>query len=129
MGDQVKKEKDTEGLEHRSWVEALAPSKMAVTHVSHSAWMHMWARLCLGSAGIDDFPIWVQLLPRALFNILVAREGASIISKSALKNFYERFTGLSGRELEKVTEEGYRTVEQRGDYDLDFDSYKLLFSN
>ena len=79
--DQVKKEKDTEGLEHRSWVEALAPSKMAVTHVSRSAWMHMWARLCQGSvdnflftnlflkpvfrsAGIDDFPIWVQLLPR-----------------------------------------------------------------
>jgi hypothetical protein len=129
MLDQVKKEKDTEGLEHRSWEEALAPSKMAVTHCSRSAWLHMWARLCQGSAGIDDFPIWVQLLPRALFNIMVAREGASVISKTALRNFYERFTGLSGKELDKVTEEGFRTASANGDYELDFDSYKLLFSN
>jgi len=105
--DQVKKEKDTEGLEHRTWAEAMAPSRMNVTHCSQSAWLHMWARLCKGSAGIDDFPIWVQLLPRALFNIIVAREGASVISKSSLRNFYERFTGLSGQVLEKVTENGY----------------------
>ena len=43
---------------------------------------------------------------KALFNIIVAREGSNIISKSALKNFYERFTGLNGQELDKVTEEG-----------------------
>jgi len=66
---------------------------------------------------------------KALFNIIVAREGSNIISKSALKNFYERFTGLNGQELDKVTEEGYRTASADGDYDLDFDSYKLLFSN
>ena len=47
---------------------------------------------------------------KALFNIIVAREGSNIISKSALKNFYERFTGLNGQELDKVTEEGYRTA-------------------
>jgi len=127
--DQVKKEKDTEGLEHRSWAEALAPSRMNVTHCSRSAWLHMWARLCRGSAGIDDFPIWVQLLPRALFNIIVAREGSNVISKSSLRNFYERFTGLSGQELEKVTENGYNNASASGDYELNFDSYKLLFSN
>merc|ERR1712215_271271 len=127
--DQVKKEKETEGLEHRSWAEALAPSRMNVTHCSRSAWLHMWARLCRGSAGIDDFPIWVQLLPRALFNIIVAREGSNVISKSSLRNFYERFTGLSGQELEKVTENGYNNASASGDYELNFDSYKLLFSN
>jgi hypothetical protein len=52
-----------------------------------------------------------------------------LCSRPALRNFYERFTGLSGAELEKVTEEGYRTASANGDYDLDFDSYKLLFSN
>jgi len=127
--DQVKKEKNTEGLEHRTWAEATAPSRMTVTHCSQSAWLHMWARLCKGSAGIDDFPIWVQLLPRALFNIIVAREGASVISKSSLKNFYERFTGLNGQELEKVTENGYNIASASGDYELNFESYKLLFSN
>jgi len=127
--DQVKKEKDSEGLEHRTWEEALAPSKMSITHVSRSAWINMWARLCKGAAGMDDFPIWVQLLPTVLFNIIVAKEGSSIISKAALKNFYEKFAGLKGAQLEKVTEEGYRTASANGDYDLDYDSYKLLFSN
>merc|ERR1719402_1049333 len=127
--DQVKKEKDTEGLEHRSWEVALAPTKMSVTSVGLKSWLRMWSKLCRGSAGIDDFPIWVQLLPRALFNIIVAREGSNVISKSSLRNFYERFTGLSGQELEKVTENGYMNASASGDYELNFDSYKLLFSN
>eukprot|EP00092_Neocalanus_flemingeri_P041988 GFUD01045737.1.p1 GENE.GFUD01045737.1~~GFUD01045737.1.p1 ORF type:complete len:255 (+),score=60.77 GFUD01045737.1:143-907(+) len=127
--DQVKAEKDTEGLEHRTWKEALAPSKMSVTCVGVSAWLNMWARLCKGAAGIDHFPIWVQLMPSVMFNIIVAEEGVSVISKSALRNFYEKFTGLEGEQLNKVTEEGFRTASANGDYDLDFDSYKLLFSN
>ena len=35
--DQAKKEKNTEGLELRSWEEALAPSKMTITCVGLSA--------------------------------------------------------------------------------------------
>ena len=70
----------------------------------------MWARLCRGSAGMDDFPIWVQLLPRVLFNVIVAREGADCISKEGLKFFYEKFAGLSGAELEKTTEQGFKTA-------------------
>merc|ERR1712090_31183 len=53
----------------------------------------------------------------------------TFISKSSLRNFYERFTGLSGQELEKVTENGYKNASASGDYELNFDSYKLLFSN
>jgi len=127
--DQVKKEKDTEGLEHRTWEEALAPTKMSVTSVGLKSWLRMWSKLCRGSAGIDDFPIWVQLLPTIFFNIIVAREGGSIITKSALRNFYEKFTGLQGQMLDKVTMEGFRTASANGDYNLDFNNYKLLFAN
>ena len=45
-----------------------------------------------------------------MFNIIVAKEGGSIISKSSLRNFYEKFTGLEGEQLNKVTEEGFRTA-------------------
>ena len=45
-----------------------------------------------------------------MFNIIVAREGGKVISKTALRNFYEKFTGLQGQELDKVTEEGFRTA-------------------
>jgi len=40
-------------------------SKMVVDSVSLNSWLHMWARMCQGAAGIDDFPIWVQLIPRS----------------------------------------------------------------
>ena len=62
------------------------------------------------AAGMDDFPIWVQLLPKVLFNVIVAREGGDFISKESLKQFYEKFAGLKGQELEKTTEQGFKTA-------------------
>ena len=51
-----------------TWDEAFRPSKVSVTSVSLKNWLNMWSRLCRGSAGMDDFPIWVQLLPKVLLN-------------------------------------------------------------
>ena len=96
--------------EDMTWEEALRPNKVSVTSISVKSWLNMWARLFRGSAGMDDFPIWVQLLPRVLFNVIVAREGADCISKEGLKFFYEKFAGLSGAELEKTTEQGFKTA-------------------
>ena len=59
--------------ENMSWEEALRPNRVHMSSISLKSWLNMWARLCLGSAGMDDFPIWVQLLPRVLFNVIVAR--------------------------------------------------------
>ena len=60
---------------------------------------------------MDDFPVWVQSLPKVLFNVIVGREGSEIISQEALKNFYEKFAGLTGTaELEKTAEHGFKTA-------------------
>jgi len=127
--DQVKHERNTEGLEERSWAEALAPRKFAVTSVSLQAWLNMWGRLCQGSAGIDDFPIWVQLIPNILFDAITANESTNIITRDSLKRFYLQFSGLSPVEVEKVATDGFRTMSANGDYEVDLDTYKLLFSN
>jgi len=82
------------------------------------------------SAGIDDFPIWVQLLPRVFFNVIVARFEKEKISKAALRSFYSKLnTNLTAAELDRVTEMGFKTATADGAYDLDLESYKLLFSN
>ena len=60
--------------------------------------------------GVYLFVERLQLLPRVLFNVIVAREGADCISKEGLKFFYEKFAGLSGAELEKTTEQGFKTA-------------------
>merc|ERR1711862_433934 len=83
--EQAYAERNTEGLEERTWEQALAPSKMVVDSVSLNSWLHMWARMCQGAAGIDDFPIWVQLIPRAIFNVICSREGGEVISRSSLR--------------------------------------------
>jgi len=127
--EQTLAEKDGEGLEARTWEEALAPSKMVVDSVNLNSWLYMWARLCEGSAGIDDFPIWVQLIPRVIFNIITNHEGGKVISRESLRNFYKNFSGLTGDTLEKVATEGFRSMSANGDYELDFGCYKLLFSN
>lgn len=127
--EQVLAERNKEGLEERSWAEALAPSKVVVDSVSLSSWLHMWARMCKGSAGIDDFPIWVQLIPRVIFNVICSKMRVDYITRESLRNFYENFSGLSGDNLEKVATEGYRSMSANGDYELDYKSYKLLFSN
>ena len=51
------------------------------------------------------------------------------ITRESLRNFYENFSGLAGDNLEKVATEGYRSMSANGDYELDYKSYKLLFSN
>ena len=62
------------------------------------------------AAGMDDFPIWVQLLAKVLFTVIVAREGVDYISKESLKQFYEKFAGLTGQDLVRTTEEGFKTA-------------------
>jgi len=127
--EQGRAERDSEGLESRTWEEALAPSKMVIDSVNLNSWLYMWAKLCKGAAGIDDFPIWVQLIPRVIFSIITNFDSSQAITRESLRNFYKTFTGLQGETLEKVATEGYRSMSANGDYELDYASYKLLFSN
>jgi len=127
MLEQVQRERKY--ADNMTWEEALRPNKVSVTSVNMKNWLNMWSRLCRGSAGMDDFPIWVQLLPKVLFNVIVAKEGGEVISQTSLKNFYQKFAGLSGVQLDMTTMEGYKLSTANGDYKLDYGSYKLLFSN
>ena len=55
------------------WNEAFDKYKDVMFNVvpkmSLKQWLNMWGRLCHGSAGISDFPIWVQLLPELFFEV------------------------------------------------------------
>merc|ERR1712039_972120 len=107
--EQVLAERNKEGLEERSWAEALAPSKVVVDSVSLTSWLHM--------------------IPRVIFNVICSKMRVDYITRESLRNFYENFSGLEGDTLEKVATEGYRSMSANGDYELDYKSYKLLFSN
>lgn len=118
---------EDEGLEFRTWDEALTPSKIKVESITLNQWLLMWAKMFNGAAGINDFPIWVQILPKMLFKV-VAKD-KNCITKEDLKNFYENFIGLKSPQLEETLAEGYRTMSGDGEYAFDLDNYSLLFCN
>ncbi|XP_023341667.1 sarcoplasmic calcium-binding proteins II, V, VI, and VII [Eurytemora carolleeae] len=129
--DQVKLEigLNQEGLEFRTWEEALRPNKLVVESVTLNQWLNMWAKLCNGAGGIQDFPIWVQLIPQIMFAVQVGQNKDKIITKECLRHFYENFSGLKDKQLENLTEEGYSTMTSNGEYELNAETYDLLFAN
>ena len=53
-----------------SWDEALKKTPEEGVHVNLDQWLNMWGKLCHGSAGLSDFPVWVQLLPKIYFSVV-----------------------------------------------------------
>ncbi len=41
-----------------------------VTSITLTQWLNTWGRLCYGSAGLSDFPCWVQMLPGIFFKCM-----------------------------------------------------------
>lgn len=135
--DQVKAEYLCEETEAKdcmiSWDEAFKNYRRVQSNqfntMNLDQWLNMWGRLCYGSAGIADFPIWVQLLPELFFRV-ADRDDDGIISKQELKNFYKLMSGIANPvTLEKTTNEGYRALTAGGDYILNKENYMFCFAN
>lgn len=115
------------------WNEAFDKYKDVMFNVvpkmSLKQWLNMWGRLCHGSAGISDFPIWVQLLPELFFEV-GDRDGDGVLSKEELSNFYCKISGITDpKTLERTTNEGYRALTANGDYKLNKQNYLFAFAN
>lgn len=97
--------------------------------MSLSQWLNMWGRLCYGSAGIADFPIWVQILPEIFFKVM-DRSHKGILSCDEIKNFYKDLIGIKDpAKLEKTSKEGFRAMTANGDYKLTRENYDFVFAN
>ena len=73
-------------------------------------WLNMWGRLCYGSAGIADFPIWVQILPEIFFKVMDSHH-SGIITLDEVQLFYRDMIGIKDpAALDKISKEGYRAM-------------------
>ena len=73
-------------------------------------WLNMWGRLTYGSAGISDFPIWVQLLPEVFFKV-IDRDEDGLLAFEEVKHWYKDLIGITNpATLDKVCREGYRAM-------------------
>lgn len=130
--DQVIAEKrcSADAPEIASWEEAFKPDTFTESEkaIDLSNWLNMWGKLCYGSAGISDFPIWVQLLPKIFFTVADFDQDG-VISATDLKKYYKDFVGIPAENLDKVTKEGYRVMTANEDSKLTLDNYFYCFSN
>jgi len=132
--DQLKAEYQAEEVSEEeakvSWEEAFERhSKQDTSKMNLDQWLNMWGRLCYKSAGIADFPIWVQLLPDIFFKVM-DRDQDGVASLDEVTNFYQHFVGIEDKEeLEKISKEGYRVMTANGDYVLTKEHYFFCFAN
>lgn len=128
--DQVMAEKAASNLnpEIASWTEARKPTQNERTSISLAQWLNMWGRLCYGAAGMSDFPIWVQLLPKMFFDAIDQNEDG-ILSKEEYAKFYKDFVGVYDENFDKVINEGYRAMTAGGDYKLNRENFGFCFAN
>lgn len=53
-------------------------------------WLKLWSKLIHGSMGMQNFPVWLRLLPKSLFRI-IDRDGRLMMHP------FERITDKGGR--------------------------------
>jgi len=128
--EQVLYEKTSINPQTRSWEEARKPKIFLeeCKAINLTTWLNMWGKLCFGSSGISNFPIWVQLLPQ-IFYTLINTDGNGSISADELKAFYQEFVKLPAQDLEKATSQGYRAMTMNGDEELTLRNFLYCFSN
>jgi len=132
--DQLKAEHQAEEVSEEdakiSWENALERYRhVNCSKMNLDQWLNMWDRLCYKSAGIADFPIWVQLLPEIFFKVM-DRDQDGIATVDDLANFYQHFIGIEEKkEVEKISKEGYRAMTANCDYVLTKDHYLFCFAN
>jgi len=120
---------DDDGDAMIGWDEAFAKAREVDTSkMTLTQWLNMWGRLCYRSAGISDFPIWVQLLPSVFFDVM-DKSCDGTVHESDLRAFYEHFVGVSSDEIDKVTANGYAQMTANGDYKLCREHYFFCFAN
>ena len=94
LQDQVKAEfKAEEGPEEdalMSWPDAWKKASLVDTRsMGLNQWLNMWGRLCYRSAGISDFPIWVQILPTIFFDVIDRDRKRTNIFTQILREFFK----------------------------------------
>jgi len=111
-----------------TWEEALKHKEEPIKAITLNQWLNMWGKLCYGSAGINDFPCWVQMLPHIFFKV-IDYDKDDYISINEYRRFYKDFVGIPEKDLDKISQEGFRAMTAGGDYILNQENFDFCFAN
>ncbi|KAI8770787.1 uncharacterized protein LOC106070065 [Biomphalaria glabrata] len=93
-------------------------------------WYEIWSHLIFGCKGMSNFPVWLRLMPKVLFD-MIDRNTDEVLTRDELVQFYKEIVGLQvdSAELEQLTNEAYSKMTDNGHYPLTLDSYEQIFAN
>ncbi|XP_064619181.1 sarcoplasmic calcium-binding proteins I, III, and IV-like isoform X2 [Lineus longissimus] len=96
--------------------------------ISQEEWLAMWEHMIRGCMGMQDFPVWLQLLPKILFDIVDFKSDAKI-DVEELEEFYSGFMGIKDRDTKELATYAHGQMTDRDTYVLDIATYNQVFSN
>ncbi|XP_005107567.2 sarcoplasmic calcium-binding proteins I, III, and IV [Aplysia californica] len=91
-------------------------------------WYHIWAHILPGCKGMSNFPVWLRLMPKMLFD-MIDRNGDGLITEEELIRFYREMVKVEDPALEGHTKEAYKDMTDGGRYPLNLDGYEQIFAN
>ncbi|XP_074663230.1 uncharacterized protein LOC141915552 [Tubulanus polymorphus] len=96
--------------------------------VTWGNWSILWCPLLDGAKNMSDFPMWVQALPKVLFD-LIDLDCDGEISYDELLAFHRDLIGVDNNDLGSMCEKAYDVITDRGRYPLDATTFEQLFAN
>ncbi|GFR88121.1 sarcoplasmic calcium-binding proteins II, V, VI, and VII, partial [Elysia marginata] len=96
--------------------------------VSLDDWLKMWSNLLPGSMGIGNFPVWLRLLPKTMFQ-MIDRNRDEVVGVNELANFYTDMVNIPEELAKKRAALAFDQMTDYGRYPLNLESYEMIFSN
>ncbi|XP_074659169.1 sarcoplasmic calcium-binding proteins II, V, VI, and VII-like [Tubulanus polymorphus] len=98
------------------------------THIAVEEWLSMWEKLLHGAMSMNDFPVWLQLLPKVLFEVVDVK-GDSVIDEEELEEYYSGFLKLEDHDPKDIARRAYNDITDNGKYPLNVQSFEQCFAN
>ncbi|KAL1122964.1 hypothetical protein AAG570_003288 [Ranatra chinensis] len=96
--------------------------------LSVEEWLKHWSRLLAGVKSLQEMPIWLQYLPKILFQA-INKSGSGRISRDELSAFYSSVMGFTAQRVGQILDEAYKAMTASGDCTLTYAVYRLCFAN
>ncbi|GFO48811.1 sarcoplasmic calcium-binding proteins ii, v, vi, and vii [Plakobranchus ocellatus] len=114
---------------HEAFFEVLFERAGGKLHqVSLQDWEKMWSNLLPGCMGIGNFPVWLRLLPKTLFQ-MIDRNNDEKVGVNELAAFYTEMVNIPPDLAQTRAAYAFDQMTDYGHYPLDLTSYEMIFSN
>lgn len=91
-------------------------------------WYHIWSHLLPGCKGMSNFPVWLRLMPKILFE-MIDRDGDHLIDAPELLIFFRDMMKIVDPNLEQKVIDAVKEMTDDNRYPLNMEGYEQIFAN